>query len=201
MSLNLKSLNSNLLNRRAMIVSLLASTAPALAQRERLPDDDKSSFSSGEIVGEGHKFFGGVTRGFASAVESVFSRWGKPNGYILGQEGSGALIVGLRYGEGQLFTKRGNGSKVFWQGPSLGIDAGGDGDRTMMLIYKLGNMEDFYERFGGVDGSAYVIGGFGVTALTRDDMVVVPIRTGLGLRLGFNVGYLKFSSKPTWNPF
>jgi hypothetical protein len=188
------------LNRRTLLLSLLASTTPVAAQRERMPDD-KSNFSIGEITNAGHKFFGGLSRGFATAVEGIFSKWGKPNGYIIGQEGSGAFIVGLRYGEGQLFTKRSGQSKIFWQGPSFGIDAGGDGDRTMMLIYKLGDMADFYERFGGVDGSAYVIGGFGVTALTRDEMVVVPIRTGLGIRLGLNVGYLKFSKSPTWNPF
>lgn len=160
-----------------------------------------STFSPDEIVGEGHKFFGSVSRGLAQVVETAVSRWGQPNGYILGQEGSGAFIVGLRYGDGTLYTKNAGDRRVFWEGPSIGFDTGGEGARTMMLVYNLPETDAVYQRFAGVDGSAYFIGGFGMTALTANNVVLVPIRSGVGFRLGANIGYLKFTPKATWNPF
>jgi hypothetical protein len=160
-----------------------------------------NQFSPNEIIDAGHHFFGGVSRGLASLVEKAGSQWGQPNGYILGEEASGAFVGGLRYGDGTLYTKNAGDVRVYWQGPSLGFDAGADGARTMMLVYNLPRTEAIFERFGGVAGSAYFIGGLGMTALTANDIVVVPIRTGVGLRLGANLGYLKFTSHPTWNPF
>ncbi len=154
-----------------------------------------------QVLDEGHKFFGSVSRGLAGVVEEATKRWGSPNGYILGQEASGAFVGGLRYGEGTLYTRNAGDFRAYWQGPSLGVDFGGDGARTMMLIYNLPNVPALYQRFGGVDGSAYIIGGFGMTALAAGDMMVVPIRSGLGARLGINIGYLKFTTAPTWNPF
>ena len=165
------------------------------------PPDRLGNFSSDEVVANGHRFFGSVSRGLAEAVESATRRWGRPNGYILGQEASGAFVGGLRYGEGVMYTRNAGDLKVFWQGPSLGFDAGGDGDRTMMLVYNLPATRAIFRRFGGLDGSAYLVGGFGLTALTADDIVVVPIRSGVGARLGVNLGYLKFTSNMTWNPF
>ena len=159
-----------------------------------------NNYSSNELIENGHKFFGSISRGLATIIEKATSQWGQPNGYILGQEGGGAFIAGLRYGEGTLYTRNAGDLRVFWQGPSLGFDAGVDGARTMMLVYNLPSTESIYQRFAGVDGSAYVIGGLGMTALTANNIVVVPIRTGLGLRLGANLGYLKFTAKPTWNP-
>src|ERR1700722_14001233 len=137
----------------------------------------------------------------ALIVEKAASRWGLPNGYILGEEAGGAFIGGLRYGDGMLYTKNAGDARVYWQGPSLGFDYGADGARTMMLVYNLPATEAIFERFGGIAGSAYFVGGLGMTALTANDIVVVPIRTGVGLRLGANLGYLKFTSHPTWNPF
>ncbi len=160
-----------------------------------------NTFTVDEIVGTGHQFFGTVSRGLAQVVETAVSRWGQPNGYILGQEGSGAFIVGLRYGDGTLYTKNAGDLRVFWEGPSIGFDTGGEGARTMMLVYNLPSTEAIYQRFGGIDGSAYFIGGFGMTALTANNIVIVPIRSGVGLRLGANIGYLKFTPKATWNPF
>jgi hypothetical protein len=161
----------------------------------------QSSYSPDELVNAGHRFFGGVSRGLASVIEKAVSRWGLPNGYVLGQEGGGAFVGGLRYGEGTLFTKNAGDLKVYWQGPSVGWDFGGDGARTMMLVYSLPATDAIYERFAGIEGSAYFIGGFGMTALTANNIVVVPIRSGVGLRLGANVGYLKFTPTATWNPF
>ena len=164
------------------------------------PPPSEGHFSPNELVNAGHRFFGSVSRGLAQIVEKAVSQWGLPNGYILGEEASGAFIAGLRYGDGMLYTKNAGDLKVYWQGPSIGFDAGGEGARTMMLVYNLPNTKAIYERFGGIDGSAYFIGGFGMTALTANNIVLVPIRSGVGLRLGANVGYLKFTPRPTWNP-
>jgi hypothetical protein len=160
-----------------------------------------NQFSSNELIDAGHRFFGGVSRGLAMIVEKAVSRWGQPNGYILGEEASGAFVGGLRYGDGTLYTKNAGDIRVFWQGPSIGFDAGADGARTMMLVYNLPRTEAIFERFGGINGSAYFIGGFGMTALVANNITVVPIRSGVGLRLGANLGYLKFTTRPTWNPF
>jgi hypothetical protein len=169
--------------------------SPAAAQERPI------SYTSDEIVLSGHKFFGSLSKGLAEAVEAATRRWGRPNGYILGQEAGGAFVGGLRYGEGKLYTRNAGDKRVYWQGPTIGFDAGGDGDRTMMLIYNMPSKNAIFQRFGGVDGSAYFIGGFGMTALTANDIVLVPIRTGIGARLGVNVGYLKFTERSTWNPF
>ena len=188
---------------RILCLALLAygfGAAPAAAQAAP-PPPDSSRFSPGELVDVGHRFFGGVSRGLAQIVERAVSQWGLPNGYVLGQEAGGAFIGGLRYGEGTLYTKNAGDLRVYWQGPTLGWDVGGEGARTMMLVYNLPATQAIYQRFGGVDGSAYFIGGFGMTALTANNVVLVPIRAGVGLRLGANVGYLKFTPQSTWNPF
>ncbi len=158
-------------------------------------------YSSNEILDAGHRFFGTVSRGLAQIVEKVGSEFGLPNGYVLGQEGGGAFIGGLRFGEGTLYTKNAGDLRVFWQGPTVGWDFGGEGARTMMLVYGLPATDAIYQRFLGIDGSAYVVGGLGMTVLTFNNVVLVPIRSGVGLRLGANVGYLKFTDRPTWNPF
>jgi hypothetical protein len=165
------------------------------------PPPQSRNFAPMELVDAGHRFFGSVSRGLAELIEKAGSQWGQPNGYVLGQEAGGAFVGGLRYGDGTLYTKNAGDVRVFWQGPTLGFDAGADGARTMMLVYNLPATGAIFERFGGVDGSAYFIGGLGMTALTANNIVVVPIRSGVGLRLGANIGYLKFTSRPTWNPF
>ena len=166
-------------------------------QRQAGPE----TFGPDELVSAGHKFFGNVSRGLASVIERAVSQWGLPNGYVLGEEGSGAFVAGLRYGEGTLYTKNAGDLRVYWQGPSVGFDWGGDGARTMTLVYNLPATNAIYQRFVGIDGSAYIVGGFGMTALTANSIVLVPIRSGIGLRLGANVGYLKFTPRATWNPF
>ncbi|WP_232629657.1 DUF1134 domain-containing protein [Methylobacterium sp. Leaf118] len=192
--------------RRTALLGLavgLAAAPLAGAGTARAVDDAvrPESFRAAEVVDNGHRFFGSLSRGLALTVEEATRRWGEPNGYILGQEASGAIVGGLRYGEGTLYTRNAGQRRVYWQGPTLGFDVGGDGARTMMLVYNLPTVRGLYRRFGGVDGSAYFIGGFGMTAVTDGGVVVVPIRSGVGARLGINVGYLKFTSRPTWNPF
>src|SRR3954454_817775 len=182
--------------RHLLILGILIGVPVASAQAQA-----PERYSSNESLDAGHRLFGGVSRGLASVIERAFSTWGQPNGYILGQEGGGAFIGGLRYGEGSLYTKNAGGLRVYWQGPTLGWDVGGEGARTMMLVYSLPATKAIYQRFAGIDGSAYLVGGVGMTALTSGSIVVVPIRSGVGLRLGANVGYLKFTPNATWNPF
>ncbi|MDO8533553.1 MAG: DUF1134 domain-containing protein [Xanthobacteraceae bacterium] len=178
---------------------ILSAGCPALAQGPG--PGGSSTYSSDDLLSAGHRFFGTVSRDLAQLIEQASSRWGQPNGYILGEEASGAITVGLRYGEGVLYTRNAGDRKIYWQGPTLGFDVGGDGARTMMLVYNLRSMDDVYNRFIGISGSAYFVGGLGMTALTWSGIVVVPIRSGVGVRLGANIGYLKFTPSSTWNPF
>ncbi|MEO1206997.1 MAG: EipA family protein [Pseudomonadota bacterium] len=163
--------------------------------------EDDGTYSQGEIVRAGHGFFGSVSKGLASAVEYAFKNAGRPNGYILGEDAGGAFVAGLRYGEGRLHTRRFGTQKVYWQGPTLGYDFGAEGSKTMVLIYNLDHPSQIYERFGGVQGSAYLVGGVSIQFQKRGDVTLAPIRSGVGLRLGANVGYLKYTRSPTWNPF
>jgi hypothetical protein len=172
----------------AFAVALIGCGLCPLAAQPAEPAGDQR-YSPNELINAGHQFFGTISQGLATVIEKAVSNWGQPNGYILGQEAGGAIVAGLRYGDGTLYTKNAGDLRVYWQGPSVGFDWGGDGARTMMLV------------FAGVDGSAYFIGGFGMTALTANNIVVVPIRSGVGLRLGANIGYLKFTPNATWNPF
>jgi hypothetical protein len=174
---------------------------PALPSQPALPPPTANQYSSNEIIDAGHHFFGSVSHGLAMVVEKAVSKWGLPNGYILGEEASGAFIGGLRYGDGTLYTRNAGDVRVFWEGPSFGFDFGAEGARTMMLVYSLPQTGAIFNRFGGINGSAYLVGGFGMTALSRSDIVVVPIRSGIGLRLGANLGWVKFTDSPTWNPF
>ncbi|RRH92920.1 DUF1134 domain-containing protein [Mesorhizobium tamadayense] len=175
----------------ALMGALIFSTSASRAQE----------YTAQEIVDSGHKFFGATSGGLATVVEKIFASYGLPNGYLLGEEGSGALIGGLTYGEGTLYTKNAGDHKVFWQGPSLGWDFGGEGSRVMMLVYNLDDISSLYNRFGGVAGSAYVVAGVGFNVLQSNRVLIVPIRTGVGARLGVNLGYLKLTERATWNPF
>lgn len=164
------------------------------------------TYTADEIVNAGHRFFGEISGSLATLVERAVARYGLPNGYIIGQEGSGAFIGGLRYGDGVLYTKTEGRRQVYWQGPSIGWDVGGDGNRTMMLVYDLPNYLAIYRRYAGINGSAYLVGGLGMTVLANTEIpdrtvYIVPIRSGVGVRLGMNLGYLKFTPTPTWNPF
>jgi hypothetical protein len=161
----------------------------------------QDTFSMDEIKGAGHRFFGRVSMDLAGVIEYAFQRSGRPNGYILGEEAGGAFVAGLRYGEGTLYTKDAGNQRVYWQGPSLGYDFGAEGSKTMVLVYDLHSPGEIFTTYAGVDGSAYLIGGVGITYLARGHMVLAPIRSGIGLRLGANVGYLKYTREPTWNPF
>jgi hypothetical protein len=181
-----------------MLVALVAAPLPALAASSGSLSD---TYSADELVNKGSAFFGSVAQGLASVVERSVSQFGLPNGYILGEEGSGAFFAGARYGQGTMYTRNAGDLPLFWQGPTIGLDFGGDGSKVMMLVYNLPDVNAVFGRYPGVDGSAYVVGGLGMTVVKHHQVVVVPIRSGVGARLGINVGYLKFTQEATWNPF
>lgn len=160
-----------------------------------------STYTAQEVIDAGHNFFGKTSGSIAAAIEQTFAKYGLPNGYILGEDAGGAFIGGLRYGEGTVYTKNAGDHKVYWQGPSIGWDYGIDGNRTMMLVYNLADIPSLYRRYYGVSGSAFLVGGVGVTALTNQGVHLIPIKTGVGVRLGANVGYLKLTQQPRINPF
>jgi hypothetical protein len=146
-------------------------------------------------------FFGTISTSLASVIEHAFKKSGRPTGYVLGKEGGGAFLAGLRYGEGTLYLRSGGRKQVYWHGPSIGYDVGAEGSRTLFLIYNLEEPDNLYRSFTGVDGSAYLVGGVGMTLLKGGPVLMAPIRSGLGLRLGASIGYVRFTARPTWNPF
>lgn len=197
----LKRIRDIRLSGRGLRLAALLFTALSLLPGAPAQAGSSAQYTIQEIVDAGNDFFGSTSGGLAKVVENAFQNHGLPNGYILGQEGSGAFIAGLTYGEGVLYTKNVGQHQVYWQGPSLGLDYGGQGSRVMMLVYDLPTIDALYKRFGGVSGSAYVVAGVGMQVMRSQQVVLVPIRTGIGARLGINVGYLKLSAQPTWNPF
>ncbi|MDZ4841742.1 MAG: DUF1134 domain-containing protein [Hyphomicrobium aestuarii] len=163
-------------------------------------DDAEDGYTIDEIREASRGVFGNLSTGLASVIEHAFRRSGRPTGYILGTEAGGAFFGGLRYGSGTLYLRRGGTQKVYWHGPSLGFDFGASGTRTIFLVYKISEPEDLYRTFSGLDGSAFAVGGVGITLLGGGNMVLAPIRSGLGLRLGASIGYLRFTPTQTWNP-
>ena len=163
--------------------------------------EDDDSYDQETIINEASEFFGETTEGLAKAIEHVFEDQGQPNGFITGEEVSGAFVIGLRYGDGSLHRKNGDTRKVHWQGPSVGFDVGGNASKVFVLVYHLDESEEFYQRFPGVEGTFYFVAGVGVNYQQTGDIILAPIRTGVGLRVGANVGYLRYSKKRSWNPF
>ena len=178
------------------LAALVLWAAPATAQ-----DDDEDGYDMDEIVGKATGFFGETTEGLAKAIERVFEDQGRPNAYITGEEISGAIGFGLRYGNGMLHRKAGGRRQIYWQGPTVGFDLGGDASKVFVLIYGLGRADDIFQRFPGVDGSFYFIAGVGVNYQRSGDIVLAPIRTGVGLRAGANIGYLHYTREESYNPF
>lgn len=175
----------------AILIFLLAPLAMA----------DDSTYDQDEIMNAATGFFGETTEGLALAIEKVFNDQGRPNAYIAGEEISGAIGVGLRYGNGRFNRKTGGDHKIYWQGPSIGWDFGGNVSKVFVLIYNLGDTADIHRRYPGVDGSFYFVAGVGVNYQQRDNVILAPIRTGVGLRGGVNIGYLHYSKKHSWLPF
>lgn len=192
----------------ALILSALCGPlAPSAAVAQtpygaEAPRPEGTTFQMQEIVDAGHQFFGQTSIGLASVVEYIFAERGRPVGYIVGEEASGAVFGGLRYGEGELRMKSGERVRVYWQGPTLGFDVGADGSRTMVLVYGLPFANHIFDTFTSTSGVAYMAGGLGVNYQSNQTGVsLAVIRTGVGLRLGVNLGYIKYTPQPTWNPF
>jgi hypothetical protein len=163
---------------------------------------DEEGYSIEEIRDATRGFFGAVSTNLAAVIEHAFKQSGRPTAYVLGTEGGGALIAGFRYGAGTLFMRSmPETRKVYWHGPSLGTDFGASGSRTMFLIYRMHDPDALYRGFTGIDGSAYFVGGVGLTLLKGGPVIMAPIRAGVGMRIGANVGYVRFTDSATWNPF
>ena len=182
----------------AMLVAAVTVNG-AFAAEEPQPAD--ATYSKDEVLDKARGFFGSTTKGLAEGIEKVFGDLGRPNGYIEGEEFSGAFVVGLRYGRGTLYRKLGRKLDVYWQGPSVGFDFGGNVSKAFTLVYRLKNGSDIFRRFPGVDGSLYVVAGISLNYQQAGDIVLAPIRTGVGLRAGANVGYLHYGPKHSWIPF
>jgi hypothetical protein len=185
-------------------------TDAPVAGTEQLPTDttgattptaDQATYQDDDLLGAAEGVFGKGAEGLGKLIEDILKKQGKPNGYIVGREGGGAFIVGLRYGSGTLHHKVEGEKPVYWTGPSIGLDAGANAGSTFVLVYNLYDSEDLYKRFPSGEGVAYLVGGFNASYLRRGDIVLIPIRVGAGLRLGANVGYMKFSKKQRWLPF
>lgn len=180
-----------LLAGRAAWVALVAmlgllGSAPALASADNTYDEKS-------IMAEVSAFFGDTTEGLARVVERAFREHGRPNGYIRGEEVAGALGFGLSYGRGELVLKNGQGGTVYWQGPSLGFDVGLNASKVFVLVYGLPHRDAIFQRFPGVDGSLYVVAGVGMNYQQRGDVVLAPIRMGVGWRTGASVGYMHYT--------
>ncbi|MGQ0621496.1 MAG: DUF1134 domain-containing protein [Panacagrimonas sp.] len=195
------------MRRFSLVTTLLLAcglSAAAIAKDdlpENKPIRSDGTYTAEEIVDVASGFFGETTEGLAKVVERVFAEQGQPNAYISGEEASGAVGVGLRYGRGTLNYKDGTGMPVFWQGPSVGWDLGGNASKVFTLVYKLRNTNDLFQRFPGVDGSLYFLAGAGVNYQKSGEITLAPIRTGVGLRAGASVGYLHYTVKQSWVPF
>ncbi len=160
-----------------------------------------ATYARDDLIGAAEGVFGKGAEGLAKLIEDILRNQGEPNAYIVGREAGGAFVVGLRYGSGKLFHKVEGERPVYWTGPSIGFDAGANAGKTFVLVYNLFDSDDLYKRFPAGEGQAYLVGGFNASYLRRGNIVLIPIRVGVGLRLGANVGYMKFSKRQRWLPF
>jgi len=177
-----------------------AAAAPA-ATAAPLPPKTGTTYAEEDVLGAAEDVFGRGTEGLAEAVRRTFAQYGQPNAYIVGREAGGAFIIGVRYGSGTLYHAVEGERKVHWTGPSVGFDIGGDGSKTFALVYNLYDTEDLFRRYPAAEGKAYLIGGVAVNYMQRDDVIIVPMKVGIGWRLGLNAGYMKFSKKGRIVPF
>ena len=183
----------------AVLATALGLLQPAAGARAA--EQEEQTFDQNEILREAGNVLGGTTKALADIVEKVFAEHGRPNAYIAGEEISGAIGVGLRYGNGRLRRKGGGSRKVYWQGPSIGFDFGANASKVFTLIYHLGSDSALFQRYPGVEGSFYFVAGLGLNYQQSGEVILAPIRTGVGLRAGANVGYLHYGRKHSWLPF
>ncbi len=181
------------------VITGCANRLPAAAARQTAPA--AVPYQEDTVLREAEGFFGRGAQGVADVLNRVFTDNGPPEAYIKGEEGGGAVGVGLRYGQGTVYFSDGTSGRVYWRGPSLGIDFGGSAAKTFVLIYNINSLEELYQRFGGVEGSLYFVGGVGVNYNRQGDVVLAPVRFGVGWRQGVSVGYLHLSPERSWIPF
>ena len=176
--------------------------APPASATATTAQNEATTYQQDDLIGAAEGVFGDGAEGVAGVIEGILKKQGQPNGYIVGREGGGAFIFGLRYGSGTMYHKVEGQRPVYWTGPSVGLDAGAQAGSSFILVYNLYDTEKlFTKRFVAGEGAAYVVGGLNVSYLRKGDIVLIPVRMGLGLRLGANVGYMKFSKKQRWLPF
>ena len=182
-----------------LICGFLLSAPTGHAQGQFPPKVE--DFSESTLVISAAKYLGTTAESMAEIMDRVFSQYGIPDAIIRGEEVSAAVVFGLRYGRGTLEMRSGAQHPIYWRGPSAGVDTGGNAAKSFTLVYGIQNVEEVYSRFGGVDGSAFYLGGVAVNYLQRDDIVMAPMRAGVGLRAGVSIGYLKFTRESGWFPF
>ncbi len=164
-------------------------------------NDPGTVYGEDDLIGAAEGLFGRGAEGLARLIQDILEDQGEPNGYIVGREGGGAFVLGVRYGSGTLYHAVEGNMPVYWTGPSIGLDAGANAGNTFVLVYNLYDTEELYERFPAGEGQAYFVGGFTASYVRKGDVVLIPIRVGAGLRLGVNAGYLRFSREQRWLPF
>jgi len=192
-------LNRNFLGAFLALAVIAAGISSAAAQTATEEATD-ATYSEDEILAKAKGFFGATTEGLAKAIETVFADQGRPNAYITGEEASGAIGIGVRYGEGTLNRKTGTARQVYWQGPTIGFDFGADASKMFILIYRLRDVNSLFQRFPAIDGSFYFVAGLGVNYQQSGEIIQAPIRTGVGLRAGVNVGYMHYTRSFSWIP-
>jgi hypothetical protein len=183
-----------------LALAVIAAGIPRAAAQTATEEATDTTYSENEILDKAKGFFGATTKGLAKAIEKVFADQGRPNAYIIGEEASGAIGIGVRYGEGTLNRKTGTVRQVYWQGPTIGFDFGADASKMFILIYHLPDVNSLFQRFPAIDGSFYFIAGLGVNYQQSGQIIQAPIRTGVGLRAGVNVGYMHYTRKFSWIP-
>lgn len=174
---------------------------PQQAEAGAAVANQSDTYGQDDLIGAAEGVFGKGAQGLAGMIEDLLKKQGQPNGYIVGREAGGAFIFGARYGSGTLYHKIEGERKVYWTGPSLGLDAGANAGNTFVLVYNLFDSEDIFKRYPAGEGQAYLVGGLHASYMRRGDVVLIPIRMGAGLRLGVNAGYMRFSKKHRWLPF
>ena len=178
------------MNRQRPMVVLAMVLALSITPVHAAEDD---TYDEGTVLDAATDFFGDTTEGLAKVVQKLFEDLGRPNA-------SGAFVVGARYGKGRLERKTEDGREVFWQGPSIGFDVGGNASKVFVLVYHLPDTDTLFKRYPAVEGSFYFVAGVGANYHQSGDVVLAPIRTGVGLRAGVNVGYLNYTRKHSWIP-
>ena len=185
----------------ALITAALLAATAAYGAEEKTKSSESDTYDQDSVLKEAESFFGKSTEGLARVIEKAIKEHGRPNAYVKGEEVSGAITVGLRYGNGTLLMKNAKPRKVYWQGPSIGFDFGGNVAKVFVLVYHLPKTSAIFQRFPAVDGSFYYIGGVGINYQQRNNIVLAPIRLGVGLRAGASIGYMHYTPKKTYNPF